>query len=98
MGNASGQDVVECRDAVGGDEQQLLVVDVVDVANLAAGVKVEIGEVGSQENGIEKFGAHDEILQVRGEAYSSWSENFVNDSDHPARSTAYPFGGKELTG
>jgi hypothetical protein len=37
-----------------------------------------------QENGIEKFGAHKEILQVRGEAYSSWSEKNVNDSDHPA--------------
>jgi hypothetical protein len=25
-------------------------------------VKVEVGEVGLQENGIEKVGAHDEIL------------------------------------
>ena len=28
------------------------------------------------------MGAHVEILQVRGEAYSSWSEKIVNDSDH----------------
>ena len=43
--DAGGQDVVEGGDAVGGDEKQLLVADGVDVADLAAGVKVEIGEV-----------------------------------------------------
>ena len=45
VGDAGGQDVVEGRDAVGGDEKQLLIVDGVDVADLAAGVKVEVGEV-----------------------------------------------------
>ena len=43
--DAGGQDVVEGRDAVGGDEKQLLVADVVDVTHFAAGVKVEIREV-----------------------------------------------------
>jgi hypothetical protein len=34
-----------------------------------------------QKNGIEKFRAHDEILQVRSEGYSNCSENIVNDSN-----------------
>ena len=46
VGDAGGQNVVEGGDAVGGDEKQLLVADGVDVAHLAAGVKLEIGEVG----------------------------------------------------
>src|SRR5580692_12618107 len=45
VGDAGGQDVVEGGDAVGGDEKQLLVADGVDVADFAAGVKVEIGEI-----------------------------------------------------
>ncbi len=45
VGDAGGQNVVEGRNPVGGDEEQLLVADGVDVADLAAGVKVEIGEV-----------------------------------------------------
>jgi len=40
---------------------------------------VEVGEVSLQKDGIEKFGSHDEILQGRSEAYSSWSEKKVND-------------------
>ena len=36
------------------------------------------------KDGIEKFRAHGEILQVRSEAYSSWSKKNVNDSDHAA--------------
>jgi hypothetical protein len=48
-------------------------------------MKVEFGKIGLQENVIENFGAHDEILQVRSEAYSSWSEKNVNDSNHGVR-------------
>jgi hypothetical protein len=50
-------------------------------------VKVKIGEVSLQD-GIEKFRAHDEILLGRSEAYSSWSEKNVNDSDHTSESQA----------
>ena len=82
MWDAGRQNVVESGDAVGGDEEQLLVAHGVDVTDLAAGMKVEFGKIGLQENVIENFGAHDEILQVRSEAYSSWSEKNVNDSDH----------------
>jgi hypothetical protein len=62
-------------------------------------MKVEFGKIGLQENVIEKFGAHDEILQVRGEAYSSWSEKIVNDSHHTGQgSRTLSPGGKSLTG
>jgi hypothetical protein len=44
-------------------------------------VKFEIRDVGLKEDGIEKFRAHVEILQGRSEAYSSWSEKFVNGCD-----------------
>ena len=45
VGDAGGQNVVEGRDAVGGDKKQLLVADGIDVPHFAAGVKLEIGEV-----------------------------------------------------
>ena len=45
VGDAGGQNVVESGNAVGGDEKQLLVADGVNIAHLAAGVKVEVGEV-----------------------------------------------------
>ena len=80
--DARRQNVIESGDAVGGNEEQLLVAHGVDVTDLAAGMKVEFGKIGLQENVIENFGAHDEILQVRSEAYSSWSKKNVNDSDH----------------
>ncbi len=46
-GNAGSQDVVKSRNTVGGNEQQLLVANVVHVAHFAAGVKAEIGKVSS---------------------------------------------------
>src|SRR5208282_3729593 len=52
VGDARGQDVVESRNAVGGDEKQLLVANGIDVTDLAAGVKVEIREVSLQEDGV----------------------------------------------
>jgi len=45
VGDAGGQNVVEGRDAVGGDEQQLLVAYRVNITHLTAGVKLEIGKV-----------------------------------------------------
>ena len=44
--DAGGENVVEGGDAVGGDEQQMVVVEGVDVADFAAGVQLEVGEVG----------------------------------------------------
>ena len=46
MRDAGGQNVVEGRNAVGRDEKQLLVANAVHVSHLAAGVKLEVGEVG----------------------------------------------------
>jgi len=37
-----------------------------------------------------------EILQGTSEAYSSWSENFVNDSDHVAARGAVSVHGKDV--
>jgi len=34
------------------------IVEKVDIADLAAGVELEFGEVSAQQNGIEKLGAH----------------------------------------
>ena len=53
--NAGRQNVVESRNAIGGDEQQAVAVQTINVANLAAGVKLEIREFGVQEDGVEKF-------------------------------------------
>ena len=41
------EDVVEGRDPVGGDEQQVLVVDAVQLANLAAGQMLVVGQSGT---------------------------------------------------
>jgi len=90
MRDAGRQDVVKGRNAVGGYEKKVLIIKVVNVAYLAAGVKFEVGEVSLEKDGIEKFGAHDEILQVRSVAYSSWSGNFVNGCDHCAGNEGYP--------
>ena len=65
MGDARCQDIVKGRDTVGGDKQQAIVIELVDVSDLAAGVEWKVREVSLQEDGIEKFGAHDEILQAR---------------------------------
>lgn len=90
MRDAGRQDVVKGRNAVGGDEKKVLIIKIVNVAYLATGVKFEVGEVSLEKDGIEKFGAHDEILQVRSVAYSSWSGNFVNGCDHCAGNERYP--------
>ena len=48
--DAGGQHVVERGDAVGGHEQQVLAIHLVNVADLPAGVKLQVGKVGMQEN------------------------------------------------
>ena len=48
--NASRQHVVERRDAIGGNEQQVIVVDAVNVAHLPAGIELEIGKIGIEKD------------------------------------------------
>ena len=48
-GNALGQDAVEGRDAVGGDDEQV-VADAVDIAHLAAGHPLDARQVGGGNN------------------------------------------------
>ena len=54
-------------------------VEIVHVADFAAGVKLEFREVSTQQNGIEELGAHVGILQLENVAYSNLPEIFVND-------------------
>ena len=48
--DAGGEHVIERRDPVSCDEEQVIVVDAVNVANFPAGVKLQVGKVGIQEN------------------------------------------------
>ena len=57
--DAGGQYIVKGGNAVGGDKQQPVFVQMVNVAHLAAGVQFEFGEVGLQQNGVEKLRAHE---------------------------------------
>ena len=65
MRDARGQDIVKGRDTVGGDKQQAIVIELVNVSHLTAGVELKVREVSLQKDGIEKFGVHVEILQAR---------------------------------
>ena len=49
VGDAGGQNVVECGDAVGGDDEQPVFVHAVDVAHFAAGMAFDAGEIGFEE-------------------------------------------------
>ncbi len=57
--NTGGEHIIEGGDPVGGDEQQTLLVEEVDVADFAAGMQLQFREVGLQENGVEKLRVHD---------------------------------------
>ena len=46
MRNAGGKNIVEGRNAIGGNEQQTLLIEKVHVANFAAGVELQFREVG----------------------------------------------------
>src|SRR5580765_3397206 len=52
------QNVVEGRDAVCCHEQQAVVVYFINVANLPAGVQLEVGTFGTQQDGIKNLWAH----------------------------------------
>jgi hypothetical protein len=94
--DAGGQDVIEGGNAVGRDEQQLFAIHPVHVSDFTAGVKLEIREISSQKDGIEKFSSHWEILQVRSDGYFSRSGNFVNRRDQPSRRSRYPVEEKQV--
>ena len=57
--DAGGQHVIKRGDAVGGHEQQPVFIQMVDVAHFAAGMQFQFGEVGLQQNGVEKLRAHE---------------------------------------
>ena len=57
--DAGSQHVIECGDAIGGHKQQPICIQGVDVADFSAGVQFQFGEVGLQQNGVEKFRAHE---------------------------------------
>jgi hypothetical protein len=40
MGDARGQHVIESRNAIGGDEQKVVLIDEIHVADFAAGVQL----------------------------------------------------------
>src|SRR5580692_6133669 len=63
--DAGRQHVVECRDAVGSNEQQALIIQLIDIAHLAAGVKFKVREIGLQHYGIKKFRSH--VLNLTGQ-------------------------------
>ncbi len=58
MRDAGRQHVIERGDAIGGHEQQAVFIQMVDIAHLAAGVQFQFGDVGVQQNGVEKFRGH----------------------------------------
>ncbi len=43
--DAGGQHVIERRDPIGRDEQQVIVIDLVNVANFPAGVQLQVGKI-----------------------------------------------------
>jgi hypothetical protein len=61
--DAGGEHIVEGGNTVGGDEQQTLMIQRVNVAHFSAGAQLEIGEIGLYDYGIKRFRAHVEILQ-----------------------------------
>ena len=50
LGNAGCQHIVERRNAIGGNEQQVIGIDVVDIADLAAGMKLKFRKIGLKKN------------------------------------------------
>src|SRR5271167_1198805 len=78
MGNASGQHIVECRDAIGGNKEKMFIIEMVHIPHFTAGVQFQFREVGVKQNGVEKLRAHDGILQLENVAYSNLPEIFVN--------------------
>jgi hypothetical protein len=82
--DASREHIVESRYTVGGHEEQAVIIQFVNVANLATGVEFEFRDVGCEQNGAEELGCHEEILQVKIVAYSNLTEIFVNGFAGPS--------------
>ena len=79
MRNAGCQHVVECGDAIGGNKEQVVAVEIVDVSDFAAGEKFQICVAGFEENGVEDVRAHDvESNREKTVAYSIRASGFVN--------------------
>jgi hypothetical protein len=54
------QDVVEGGNAIGGYKEEAVGVEAVDVADFAAGVKLEFRKFCAQQDRVKEFGAHAE--------------------------------------
>src|SRR5919109_304050 len=78
VGNAGGQHIIEGRDAVGGDEQQMLVVHAIDVSHLAAGVQLQFGKISLQQDRIFDLCRHREKNYSKSVAHSKRPPTFVN--------------------
>src|SRR5271163_1050629 len=63
--DAGREHVVESRYAIGSDKQQALIIQLINIAYLAAGVKFKVREIGLQHHGIEKFRSH--VLNLTGQ-------------------------------
>src|SRR5208283_2374318 len=48
--NAGGEHIVERRDPVRGHEQQMIVANLIQVADLSAGEELEVGKISVQKN------------------------------------------------
>ena len=48
--DAGGQHIVEGGDPIGGDEEQVIVIDKIKVADFPAGVKLQVGKISMEEN------------------------------------------------
>ena len=83
-GDRRAEDAVEGGDAVGGDEQDLVVADGVNVANLTAGDEREVGDgglkygvhMGSELRGIPRGGARDKCGAAG--RWKSWPEQILS--------------------
>ena len=76
--NAGREDVVERRNAVGGHEEQAVVIQPVNIPNLPAGVKLKFRDSQFAERTESRTcGLMREILQAKIVAYSS-SQNFLS--------------------
>ena len=49
-GNPGGEDVIECRDPVRRHQEEMIVTDPVEVADLPAGVEIQVGKISMQDN------------------------------------------------
>ena len=48
LGDAGSEDIIESRNAIGRNKEQMFVADLVDVSNFAAGIKFQVRKIGLQ--------------------------------------------------